>query len=315
MSIPLCENCTQGYRLPGEPNGEMVTVGEFQTYFRRSSSSTEGEPCKKAVVLFTDAFGLTIPNTQIIGDSLGQSLDVDIYVPDLFEGKPPLRHEDLVPYTPDQPGVTLSLKGKIGWTLTMLKDLPWVIINRPDVIRRRAEAFVKALKQAKEYDRIGAVGYCLGGIRLSKTAVNAMFDLVKPTVTGCAAIHIATTGLTNAVVIAHPGPTSRGEVDRIQTPTSWVCAEEDIWLSVANREQYFEILRPKSEAQAFESHVYLGTFSPSVISSSTIQAYARVPDAGTTHGFAVRPNLGIPQIKKAFEDALQQTTNWFKEKL
>lgn len=86
MSLPLCENCTQGYRLPGEPSGEMVTVGSFQTYFRKSESGTESEPSKKALVLFTDAFGLTIPNTQIIGDSLGQSLDVDVYVPDLFDG-------------------------------------------------------------------------------------------------------------------------------------------------------------------------------------------------------------------------------------
>lgn len=33
-------------------------------------------------------------------------------------------------------------------------------------------------------------------------------------------IHIAVTGLVGAIVIRHPGPTSRGE-----TPTSWVCAE------------------------------------------------------------------------------------------
>lgn len=250
----------------------MVTVGSFQTYFRKSASGTESEPSKKALVLFTDAFGLTIPNTQLIGDSLGQSLDVDVYVPDLFDGKPPLNHEDLAPVTADQPGVKLSLKQKLLWLRTMVKNLPGIIIHRPDAVRKQAEAFVKALQEAKHYDRIGAVGYCLGG---------------------CAAIHIATTGLVNAVVICHPGPTSRGEVNRIRTPTSWVCAEEDVWLSVANRQQYEAILRAKSETQAFEMHVY----------------------PGTTHGFSVRPNLEIPQIKQAQEDALQQTTKWFQEQL
>ncbi|KAG8976199.1 hypothetical protein FRC05_004448 [Tulasnella sp. 425] len=272
MTIPLCENCTKGYRLAGDPSGEMVTLGSFKTYFRKSASSTESEPSKKAIVLFTDAFGLTMPNIQLIGDSLGQSLDVDVYVPDMFEGKPPLRHEDLVPFTPDQPGVTLSIKQKLDWAWTMLKNLPGIFMYRPDVVRKRAEAFIKALKEEKHYDRIGAAGYCLGG---------------------CGALHIATTGLVDVVVICHPGPTSRGEVSRIRTQTSWVCAEEDVWLSSANREQYEAILRAKSETQAFESHVY----------------------QGTTHGFAARPNLEIPQVKQAFEDALQQTTKWFQEKL
>ncbi|KAG8930106.1 hypothetical protein FRC01_003251 [Tulasnella sp. 417] len=246
MSIPLCEDCIKGYRLPGEPSGEMATIGAFKTYFRKSASSTNSEPSKKAVVLFTDAFGLTIPNTQLIGDSLGQSLDVDVYVPDIFEGKPPLSHPDLAPFTADQPGITLSLKQKLGWTWVMLKNLPGIAMHRPDVVKKRAEAFIKALKEAKHYDRIGAVGYCLGG--------EVYFRC-------CAAIHIATTGLVDAVVIAHPGPTSRQEVGRIRTPTSWVCAEEDVWLSVANREQYHAILSAKSETQAFESHVYPGSFS------------------------------------------------------
>lgn len=39
------------------------------------------------------------------------------------------------------------------------------------------------------------------------------------------------------------------------------------------------------------------------------------PHVGTTHGFAARPNLGIPEIKKAFGDAVDQGVAWFEKTL
>ncbi|KAG8930105.1 hypothetical protein FRC01_003250 [Tulasnella sp. 417] len=265
MSVSLSDHCTKGYRLPGELSGEMITIGSFKTYFRKSSSSTESEPSKKALVLFTDIFGLTIPNTQLNGDRLGQSLDVDVYVPDLFEGKPLVSQEDMGPFTVHQPGVTLSFKQQLGRAWALLKRLPHLrreITNRPGAVKRRGEAFIKALKEAKHYDRIGIVGYCFGG---------------------GVAIHVAATDLVDTIVIIHPSLTSREEVARIR----------DMWISAATREQYEGVLRAKLEAQDFEIQVY----------------------PGTTHGFAVRPNLEIPEVKQAYEGALQQTTKWLQEKL
>lgn len=37
--------------------------------------------------------------------------------------------------------------------------------------------------------------------------------------------------------------------------------------------------------------------------------------AGTTHGFAARPNLSYPEVKAGFEGAFEQTVNWFKKTL
>jgi len=33
---------------------------------------------------------------------------------------------------------------------------------------------------------------------------------------------------------------------------------------------------------------------------------------GTVHGFAIRPNLGIPEVKQAFEEAFEQAVGWLK---
>lgn len=36
---------------------------------------------------------------------------------------------------------------------------------------------------------------------------------------------------------------------------------------------------------------------------------------GTTHGFATRPNLDIPEIKEAYQKAFEQTVEWFNKTL
>ena len=36
---------------------------------------------------------------------------------------------------------------------------------------------------------------------------------------------------------------------------------------------------------------------------------------GTAHGFAVRPNLEVPEVKVGYEGGLEQTIAWFKKTL
>ncbi len=37
--------------------------------------------------------------------------------------------------------------------------------------------------------------------------------------------------------------------------------------------------------------------------------------SGTAHGFAVRPNLTVPEVKAGYEGGLEQTVAWFKKTL
>jgi hypothetical protein len=40
-----------------------------------------------------------------------------------------------------------------------------------------------------------------------------------------------------------------------------------------------------------------------------------VSTPGTAHGFALRPNLALPDLKTAYEGALEQTAAWFEKTL
>jgi len=89
----LCEDCVRGYRIPGQPAGEMVDVGSQKAYLhvaprtKRAASGPAGSTKgKSAVVILTDVFGLPVQNPKIIADSLSRKLGVDVYVPDIFNG-------------------------------------------------------------------------------------------------------------------------------------------------------------------------------------------------------------------------------------
>jgi hypothetical protein len=76
-----CEHCTQGYVLPGEPEGTIVDGA----YFHAASAATDSAlPSTSAVVLLTDIFGLDLKNSKIIADKLSKELGCDVWVPDLF---------------------------------------------------------------------------------------------------------------------------------------------------------------------------------------------------------------------------------------
>ena len=86
---PICANCVTGYRLPGEPTGEMIhiepTVMEAYLVSKHTKTS-EGDGVKKAVVFLTDVFGLPLGNPKIMADEINARVHVDVYVPDMFEG-------------------------------------------------------------------------------------------------------------------------------------------------------------------------------------------------------------------------------------
>ncbi|KAH9080606.1 dienelactone hydrolase endo-1-3,1,4-beta-D-glucanase [Lactarius deliciosus] len=168
---------------------------------------------------------------------------------------------------------------KMKWTgalvFKVLLALPGLVANRPSVVDPRVHAFIKKVKSEKGYERIGAVGYCFGG---------AM------------AVRLGSTDLVNTIVIAHPAASKPAQVRAIKVPASWLLAEEDFSFKdkdVKTAQSIFKEKEEKPDHVDYEFKIW----------------------NGTAHGFAVRPNLQVPEVKAGYEGGLEQTITWFKKTL
>ncbi|KAF8515308.1 dienelactone hydrolase endo-1,3,1,4-beta-D-glucanase [Hysterangium stoloniferum] len=227
----VCERCIQGEILEGEPTG----VFEGPSYFKAAPS-----PSKRAVVILTDVFGLKIANPKLLADKYSQVLKCDVWVPDLFEGRPPFTEAQLGPLLHDVPGTPSSLFEKIKFFFTILQGLPGFIRNRPSIVDNRVITFARHLKSEKKYEKIGVIGFCFGGAQ---------------------AIRLCSTDLFDSAVVAHPGTASKAEIQAMKIATSWICAEEDGMFPTPLRNEAEAIFKRKHETDKlnYEFHDYKGT--------------------------------------------------------
>jgi dienelactone hydrolase len=241
-----------------------------QDYF--TAAPNDATQRTKAIILLTDIFGLPLPNPRIVADQLAEQVGVDVWVPDLFNGKPIADANTMEPLFPDRAGV------KMPWLKLIIKfipSMPRLFANRPSVVDPRVHEFIKKIKSEKGYERIGAIGYCFGG--------------------GIAG-RLGSTDLVNTVVIAHPSNLKPAQIRAIKVPSSWALAEDDHGFKdedVKTAEGIFKEQEEKPDHVDYEFRVY----------------------KGTAHGFAVRPNLDVPDVKAGYEGALDQTIAWFKKTL
>jgi dienelactone hydrolase len=240
-----------------------------QDYF--TAAPNDATERTKAIILLTDIFGLPLPNPKIVADQLAEQVGVDVWAPDLFNGKP-IADANTMELFPDRAGA------KIPWLRLIIKlipSIPRMFANRASVVDPRVHEFINKIKSEKGYERIGAAGYCFGG--------------------GIAG-RLGSTDIVNTVVIAHPSPLTQAQIRAIKVPSSWVLAEEDHSFKdkdVKAAEGIFKEQEEKPDHVDYEFRVY----------------------KGTAHGFAVRPNLDVPEVKAGYEGALDQTIAWFKKTL
>lgn len=259
-----CPDCKKGDVLPGEPTGTISTAG---AYYAPGPSPH----AKRAVLLFTDVFGLPLKNSKLIADALAKRLECDVWVPDLFAGKPILGVNQLD--MPNRPGVKIGFFRWVRFFFSMLPSIPAFIQSRASVVDQRVKSFIQAVQADKKYEKLGAVGYCFGGI---------------------VAVRFGATDLLDSIVVVHPGPVSLEQIRAIKLPAAWVCAEEDF--------SFGDKLREEAEA------VFAGREGENNWVDYEFTLYP-----GTVHGFGARPNLDVPEIKEAFEKSQDQIVNWFNK--
>lgn len=272
----ICLDCNRGSILAGTPTGSVVKMQGLDAYFAPAPPQ-ESEPRSVAVVVLPDAFGLPLVNTKLIADDLAKDLACDVWVPDIFNGEELLKVDgmEIQLLIPDRPG-RATWRDTLRLYLLIIPRIGILIRNRTSVVDLRVKSFIKAIREDRNYSKVGGVGYCFGG--------------------GVAARLAANPNVLESAVICHPGLISLSSVKHIKSPTSWVCAEED--------SNFPRKMRLKAEAIFVERKNKGGSV-----------LYEFVDYKGTVHGFAIRPNLASEEAKVAFEKGMEQTKSWLRKTL
>jgi len=277
--MKLCPDCVSGVILPGTPKGQMVKLGAFDAYLASPSPELRAPVADQvAVVLFTDVFGLPLGNPKVMADAFAKELGVDVWVPDMFNGHPPIKNESIMPYDHQDPGSPMpwwKFLGFIGTFMFAFPKMTWGENAQPKVYARM-KTFVEALKKEKGVEKVGAVGYCYGGAVITSLVPHHLLS---------------------SAVICHPGDFDHKLVSEFDFPSSWVTCEEDF------------VFGPKV-AEDVESR-----FSARAKADPAAPAYEFRRYIGTRHGFACRPALDVAVVKEAFVSASEQTTAWFRSTL
>ncbi|KAK1232226.1 hypothetical protein PQX77_004600 [Marasmius sp. AFHP31] len=188
-TVPPC--CVTGFAWSGTPQGKTITFPECsggQAYVTGSNS-------KVAIMLIHDLLGWKFPNTRLLADHLASEIPATVYLPDFFGGK------DL-PQNLVQELVDAKFPGE-------LQD--YIKGNQRDI--REPEIFESARKLRREYEKLGAIGYCFGGW--------AVFRL------GAADNIIDGKPLVDAISTGHPTWLTKEDITGVGVPVQVLAPEHD----------------------------------------------------------------------------------------
>lgn len=272
--------CCAGFIDEGTPQGKIEIYDKIPCYITRPISDQQ-EPHHTlhphiAVIVATDVFGFSIPNTRLIADSYAKEGGVIAVVPDLFEGKePPADLLDTINSLSDN----ISIFSKIYGVLRLIwYFIPFIIRVTPQDGVNRIEKVIHYLKTNHGITHVAVQGYCWGG----RIAVNlAQKD-----------------DLIDVYTSAHPGGLSLPkDIEGLKKPGCFILPEKDFEIKEKQVALIREILKRKDE-ESKTSHPSLVKDYPNMV-----------------HGFAVRGNEKDPEVKKARQDAFQTSLDYFKKVL
>jgi dienelactone hydrolase len=235
--------------------------------------------------MYSDTFGLLLPNNKLIADAYAKSGEYLVYLPDFFKGDPvPLKVADvMIP-------VDAVKQGTLGKYTGMLAILPtflsWKGRHKHEPTHQICVEFLQNLRcNTPRGQKIGIVGFCWGG----RYAVRA----------GMASNAIEIDGeivpLVDAVVALHPSNmVVPMDVEALAVPTSFGWGTEDAVTSIGEM------------AKVEQTHAKVAAAGGKL---PTIEHKSYTPGR---HGFGVRGNPEDPAEKSCLEGTEKQVLDWFQ---
>ncbi len=236
------------------------------------------------IVIYSDVFGLALPNNKLIADAYARSGEYLVYLPDFFEGDPvQLSLADVL--IPVDTAKQSSLSKYTGLLSNMPSFLLWMSRHGKGPTEKVCVSFLQKLRRSSPTLRIGMVGFCWGG----KYAVRAGLQ------TQAIKVGDKKVTLIDAAVALHPSHLAvPDDVEELAVPTSFGWGVEDTVTSIKQKAKVEEVHAQRAKAGPAVPEIEHKTYTPG------------------RHGFGVRGNPDDPQERACLEGTEAQALDWFK---
>ena len=243
--------------------------------------------------MFSDAFGIPLPNNRLIADTYAKNGDYLVYLPDFTEGDPAsLKIADFaIPV--DQSKQTIFSKFT-GLLLNLPTYLAWRRRHPETRTTKACNTFLAKLrKETPESQKIGMVGFCWGGKYTVRAGLESnMISLSENESAG----DNKKIPLIDAAVVLHPSMlVIPDDVGNLVVPISFGWGKEDQGVKIEQMDQIKEVHKQAKETGKKVPEMEHQVYTPG------------------RHGFAVRGNPDNPDERKCLEDSVTQVLNWFEK--
>ncbi len=261
-------------------SGQGGTIHGLNTYVTGNRTNPRG-----TIVVYSDIFGLPLPNNRLIADAYAKSGEWLVYLPDFFQGDPvPLKTADiLLPVDAAKPSSLAKYSSMLAAAPSFVM---WMRRHKEAPTGKICTDFLRALRHETYRSRkIGMVGFCWGG----KYAIRAGLESNMVEIDG------HKVPLVDAVVALHPSHlVVPDEVENLIVPVSYGWGLEDARVKIEQKgkveECHAEARKKGKKVPQMEHKIY----KPG------------------RHGFAVRGNPDDPQERECLEDLVTQAMDWLQ---
>jgi dienelactone hydrolase len=235
------------------------------------------------IVVYSDVFGLSLPNNKLIADAYAKSGEWLVYLPDFFKGDPvSLDFADiLIPVD----AAKQSSFSKYGGLLAKAPSfVMWLTRHKEGPTNKICMDFLAALRRATPTSqKIGMVGFCWGGryaIRAGRESNMIEMDGKKvPLVDAVAALHPSN--------MAYPD-----DVENLVVPVTIGWGLEDTSVKIEQKGKVEKI------------------YADDLASGRKVPEMEHTVYKPGRHGFAVRGNPDDPQERACLENSVTQAMDW-----
>ncbi|KAH5563266.1 hypothetical protein HBI26_182030 [Parastagonospora nodorum] len=220
MTDSSCSECIKGTIHSGQPKGTEELIHGLNTYVIGNRINPRG-----IIVIYSDIFGLALPNNKLIADAYAASGQWLVYLPDFFHGDPvDLKVADAL--LPVDAAAQSTFAKYTGILASMPTFLMWRTRHKHADVEKTCIDFLSSLRHATPDKKIGIVGFCWGG-RYAIRAGMAQHQI---------SINNTATPLIDAVVALHPSNmVLPDDVMELVVPVSYGWGAQDIAVSYATR--------------------------------------------------------------------------------